>query len=163
MFLGLGGGGFIANAGTKGLSKLILNQEVKTSVKAGLGSATLDTSLQAVTQIYDQAINNNGYVDFRDIDLNYPSIVFSAVAGATTVPSMINSAKEINHSFLAIKKQWKDFLNTKTINREDKLLNNIIENGGNIFRHTIFQGANYDFRNTIKDNTVGGNNNEWVF
>jgi len=65
--------------------------------------------LQAVTQIYDQVTNNNGYVDFRDIDLNYPSIVFSAVAGATTVPSMINSAKEINHSFLAIKKQWKDF------------------------------------------------------
>ncbi len=36
----------------------------------------------------------------------------------------------------------------------------MIKNGGNIFRHTIFQGANYDFRNTIKDNTVGGNNNE---
>ena len=160
MFLGLGGGGFIANAGTKGLSKLILNQEVKASAKAGLGGATLDASLQAVTQIYDQVTKNNGYVDFRDINLNYPSIVFSAVAGATTVPSMINSAKEINHSFLAIKKQWKDFLNTKSINREDKLFNNMIKNGGNIFRHTIFQGANYDFRNTIKDNTVGGNNNE---
>lgn len=77
MFLGLGGGGFIANAGTKGLSKLILNQEVKASAKAGLGSAALDASSQAATQIYDQVTKNNGYVDFRDIDLNYLSIVFN--------------------------------------------------------------------------------------
>ena len=75
MFLGAGGGGFIANAGTKGLSKLILNQEAKTSVKAGLAEATIDASWQVGTQIYDQAINNNGYVDFKDIHLNYPSIV----------------------------------------------------------------------------------------
>ncbi|WP_459829206.1 hypothetical protein [Campylobacter concisus] len=43
---------------------------------------------------------------------------------------------------------------------EDKLLNNMIENGGNIFRHTIFQGVNYELRNTIKDNTIGGSGNE---
>ena len=160
MFLGAGGGSFIANAGTKGLSRLILNQEAKTSVKAGLAGATIDTSLQVGTQIYDQAINNNGYVDFRDIHLNYPSVVFSAVAGAAIVPSMINSAKEVKHSIGAISKQWRDFLNTESINREDKLLNNMIENGGNIFRHTIFQGVNYELRNTIKDNTIGGSGNE---
>ena len=54
---------------------IILNQEAKTSVKACLAGATVDTSWQVGTQIYDQAINNNGYVDFRDIHLNYPSIV----------------------------------------------------------------------------------------
>jgi hypothetical protein len=52
------------------------------------------------------------------------------------------------------------FLSTKSINREDKLLNNMIGNGGNIFRHTIFQGANHELRNIIKDNTVGGSSNE---
>jgi hypothetical protein len=160
MFLGAGGSGFIANVGTKGLSKLILNQEAKTSVKAGLAGATIDTSLQVGTQIYDQAINNNGHVDFRDIHLNYPSIVFGAVAGAATVPSMMNSAKEVKHSIGSISKQWRDLLNTKSINREDKLLNNMIGNGGNIFRHTIFQGANHELRNIIKDNTVGGSSNE---
>lgn len=36
----------------------------------------------------------------------------------------------------------------------------MIENGGNIFRHTIFQGANYELSNTIKDNTIGGSGNE---
>jgi hypothetical protein len=158
MFLGAGGSGLIANVGTKGLSKLILKQEVKTSVKAGLAGATIDASWQVGTQIYDQSINNNGYVDFRDIDLNYPRIVFSTVAGAATVPSMINSAKEVKHSIGAISKQWRDFLNTKSINREDKLLNNMIGNGENIFRHIIFQGANHELRNIIKDNTVGGSN-----
>ena len=39
----------------------------------------------------------------------------------------------------------------------------MIENGGNIFRHTIFQGVNYELRNTIKDNTIGGSGNEWFF
>jgi len=29
-----------------------------------------------------------------------------------------------------------------------------------LYKLTNSQGANYDFRNTIKDNTVGGNNNE---
>ena len=36
----------------------------------------------------------------------------------------------------------------------------MIENGGNIFRHTIFQGVNYELRNTIKDNSIGGSSNE---
>ena len=36
----------------------------------------------------------------------------------------------------------------------------MIENSGNIFRHTIFQGANYELRNTIKDNSIGGSGNE---
>ena len=68
--------------------------------------------------------------------------------------------REVKHSIRPISKQWRDFLNTKSINREDKLLNNMIENGGNIFRHTIFQGVNYELRNTIKDNTIGGSGNE---
>ena len=68
--------------------------------------------------------------------------------------------REVKHSIGAISKQWRNFLNTKSINREDKLLNNMIENGGNIFRHTIFQGVNYELRNTIKDNTIGGSGNE---
>lgn len=58
--------------------------------------------------------------------------------------------REVKHSIGAISKQWRDFLNTKSINREDKLLNNMIENGGNIFRHTIFQGVNYELRNYDK-------------
>lgn len=68
--------------------------------------------------------------------------------------------REVKHSIGAISKQWRDFLNTKSINREDKLLNSMIENSRNIFIHTIFQGANYELRNTIKDNTIGGSGNE---
>ncbi|MFC2429063.1 MAG: hypothetical protein ACFNTA_08945 [Campylobacter sp.] len=68
--------------------------------------------------------------------------------------------REVKHSIGAISKQWGDFLNTKSINREDKILNNMIENDGNVFRHTICQGVNYELRNTIKDNTVGGSGNE---
>ncbi len=68
--------------------------------------------------------------------------------------------REVKHSIGAISKQWRNFLNTKSINREDKLLNNMMENGGNIFRHTIFQGVNYELSNTIKDNTIGGSGNE---
>ena len=71
-----------------------------------------------------------------------------------------NFARSKAFTIGAISKQWRDFLNTKSINREDKLLNNMIENGGNIFRHTIFQGVNYELLNTIKDNTVGGSGNE---
>ena len=148
----------IINSNAKCLSKIILNQEAKASVKYGLIGAGADTSLQIGTQIYDQALNNNGYVDFRDIHLNYPSIMFSGVAGATTVPSMINSAKEIKYSSGAIAKQWRDFLNARTTNRENKIFDNMINNAGSVVRHGIFQGANYELGNTIKNNTIGKNN-----
>lgn len=57
-------------------------------------------------------------------------------------------------------KTMERFLKYKINKQGNKLLNNMIENSGNIFRHTIFQGANYELRNTIKDNTIGGSGNE---
>ena len=90
--------------------------------------------------------------DHRDINKNRDEI--------PNTHQISQILREVKHLIEAISKQWRDFLNTKSINREDKLLNNMIENGGNIFRHTIFQGANYELRNTIKDNTIGGSGNE---
>ena len=91
------------------LSQTILKQNAKTSIKAGLAGAGLDASSQIGSQIYTQAINNNGYVNFNDINLDYDSIIFSGVAGATTVPSMIQSGKDVFYSIKAINKKWKDF------------------------------------------------------
>ena len=48
------------------LSQTILKQNAKTSIKAGLAGAGLDTGSQIGAQIYTQAINNNGYVNFKD-------------------------------------------------------------------------------------------------
>ena len=90
--------------------------------------------------------------DHRDINKNRDEI--------PNTHQISQTLREVKHSIGAISKQWRDFLNTKSINREDKLLNNMIENSGNIFIHTIFQGANYELRNTIKDNTIGGSGNE---
>ena len=45
---------------------IILKQNAKTSIKAGLAGAGLDASSQIGAQIYTQAINNNGYVNFKD-------------------------------------------------------------------------------------------------
>ena len=150
MFLGLGGGGFIANAGTKGLSKLILNQEAKTSVKAGLTGATIDASLQVGTQIYNQAISNNGYVDFRDINLNYPSILFSAVAGSVAIPSALKSYDSIKYSRNAIK-ELKDQLKTAVSpNKREQINNKILEHEENIKAHWLFQISNAALRQGIK-------------
>ena len=48
------------------LSQTILKQNAKTSIKAGLAGAGLDAGSQIGAQIYTQAINNNGYVNFKD-------------------------------------------------------------------------------------------------
>ena len=144
------GGGFIANAGTKGLSKLILNQEAKTSVKAGLTGATIDASLQVRTQIYDQAISNNGYVDFRDINLNYPSILFSAVAGSVAIPSALKSYDSIKYSCNAIK-ELKDQLKTAVSpNKREQINNKILEHEENIKAHWLFQISDAALRQGIK-------------
>ncbi|WP_180997323.1 hypothetical protein [Campylobacter concisus] len=157
MFLGAGGGGFIANAGTKGLSRLILNQEAKTSVKAGLVGATIDTSLQVGTQIYDQAINNNGYVDFRDIDLNYPSIVFSAVAGSVAIPSVLKSYDSIKYSIGATKELKNQLKTAISPNKQQQINNKILEHEENIKAHLLFQITNTALRQGIKYPTIRSN------
>ena len=134
----------------KGLSKLILNQEAKTSVKAGLTGATIDASLQVRTQIYDQAISNNGYVDFRDINLNYPSILFSAVAGSVAIPSALKSYDSIKYSCNAIK-ELKDQLKTAVSpNKREQINNKILEHEENIKAHWLFQISNAALRQGIK-------------
>ncbi len=148
------GGGVVANTATKGLSNLILNQTAKTSVKAGLGGAGIDASMQVGTQIYYQAKNNNGFVDLRDIDLNYYSILFSGVAGATTVQSVIKSGKEILYSGKAARIKFTDYLNSKTINRKNKNFYSFLQHGWNIFKHLSFQGTNAGMLYMIKDATV---------
>ena len=155
LFFGTGvGGGLIANAGTKGLSKIILNQEAKTSLKYGAIGAGVDTSLQVGSQIYDQAINNNGYVDFRDIHLNYPSIMFSGVAGSVAIPSMFKSASEIKYSFGARKELKEQLKNSQSLLRQNKIQNRLDEHNYNIYRHLGFQITNRTMTDIIKDNTI---------
>ena len=71
------------------LSQTILKQNAKTSIKAGLAGAGLDASSQIGTQLTNQIIDNNGYVNFNDINLDYDSIAFSGVAGAVTIYQVI--------------------------------------------------------------------------
>ena len=136
------------------LSQTILKQNAKTSIKAGLAGAGLDAGSQIGAQLTNQIIDNNGYVNFNDINLDYDSIAFSGVAGATTVPSMIQSGKDVFYSIKAINKKWKDFLNSNTINRKNKNFDKIIYHGENIMRHSVFQGANIEFGNSIKNATI---------
>lgn len=150
MFLGAGGGGFIANAGTKGLSRLILNQEAKTSVKAGLAGATIDTSLQVGTQIYDQAINNNGYVDLSRIDLNYNRIVFNGIASAVTIPKFIDSYKTVKYSYSAQKTLNDQLKTTVSPQKIQKIKDNIKKHNTIMYQHGIFQGLNYGNKKVIE-------------
>ena len=152
------GGGLLANSGTKGLSKLILNQEAKTSVKYGLIGAGADTSLQIGTQIYDQAINNNGYVDFRDIHLNYPSIVFNGIASGVMIPKYIDSYKAIKYSYGAKKTLQEQLKTTTSQPRIQKIQNNIKNHNSIMFQHGIFQGANYGNKKIIENIFVGSDN-----
>ncbi|MDU5326147.1 hypothetical protein [Campylobacter ureolyticus] len=46
------------------ITSQILKQNAKTSIKACLAGAGLDASGQVGAQIYTQAINNNGYINF---------------------------------------------------------------------------------------------------
>ena len=71
------------------LSQTILKQNAKTSIKAGLAGAGLDASSQIGAQLTNQIIDNNGYVNFNDINLDYDSIAFSGVAGAVTIYQVI--------------------------------------------------------------------------
>lgn len=139
------------------MSRLILNQEAKTSVKAGLVGATIDTSLQVGTQIYDQAINNNGYVDFRDIDLNYPSIVFSAVAGSVAIPSVLKSYDSIKYSIGATKELKNQLKTAISPNKQQQINNKILEHEENIKAHLLFQITNTALRQGIKYPTIRSN------
>ena len=150
MFLGAGGSGFIANAGTKGLSKLILNQEAKTSVKAGLVGATIDASWQLGTQIYDQVINNNGYVDLSRIDLNYNSIVFNGIASAVTIPKFIDSYKTVKYSYNAQKTLNNQLKTTVSPQKIQKIKDNIKKHNTIMYQHGIFQGLNYGNKKVIE-------------
>ncbi|ASM36869.1 hypothetical protein [Campylobacter sputorum] len=152
------GGGFVANVGTKTLSKIILGQEARTSIAAGFGGASIDAGFQIWGQIYDQMMDNGGYIDLSKVDLNYESILFSGVAGATTVPSMINSGKEIYQSGKAFVKKYNDFVNSRTINRKNKNLDGMLNHGGNIAKHLIFQEANKELENTVKSSILGNTN-----
>ena len=77
------------------LSQTILKQNAKTSIKAGLAGAGLDASSQIGAQLTNQIIDNNGYVNFNDINLDYDSIAFSGVAGAVTIPTVFKSYDSI--------------------------------------------------------------------
>ena len=57
--------------------------------------------------------------DHRDINKNRDEI--------PNTHQISQILREVKHLIEAISKQWRDFLNTKSINREDKLLNNMIK------------------------------------
>ncbi|MGH1601285.1 hypothetical protein [Campylobacter majalis] len=152
------GGGVTANIATKELSSLILSQTAQASIKAGLAGAGIDTSMQVGTQIYDQTINNNGYVDFRDIDLNYDSILFSGVAGAVTIPSAFKSYDSIKYSSNAIKELKNQLKTTISPNKQQQINNKIFEHRTNINKHLFFQISNTGLRQGIKHSTIGTDN-----
>lgn len=89
----------------------------------------------------DQIINN-GNIDINNIDLNYDSIIFSTVAGATTMPSIIDSYNTAKYSWKAkqnLKNQLKD---AKTINRQNKIQGRIDKNNNKLKNHIYFQTTN---------------------
>ena len=148
------GVGLLANQVTKMLSQTILKQNAKTSIKAGLAGAGLDTGSQIGAQIYTQAINNNGYVNFNDINLDYDSIAFSGVAGAVTIPTVFKSYDSIKYSIKAKKELQKQLKTKVSPNRIEKLNDKIVEHDDIIKKHLLFQGANMGTRYIIKHNVL---------
>ena len=119
------------------LSQTILKQNAKTSIKAGLAGAGLDASSQIGPQLTNQIIDNNGYVNFNDINLDYDSIKYS-----------INAKKELQ-------KQLKTKVSP---NRIEKFNDKIIENKWNIRKNIIFQIGNYESKEVIKNSTISNKN-----
>ncbi|MDU5369779.1 MAG: hypothetical protein E6137_08230 [Finegoldia magna] len=145
------GAGLLANQGTKMLSQTILKQNAKTSIKAGLAGAGLDASSQIGTQIYTQAINNNGYVNFNDINLDYDSIAFSGIAGAVTIPSYIDSYKAIRYSWDARQILKNQLKNAKTPNSQNKIQGRIKKHDKIMLKHGGFQFSNKIMQDIIKN------------
>ena len=140
------------------LSQTILKQNAKTSIKAGLAGAGLDTSSQIGTQLTNQIIDNNGYVNFNDINLDYDSIAFSGVAGAVTIPTVFKSYDSIKYSIKA-KKELQKQLKTKVSPKKiEKINNKIIEHKWNIRKNIIFQIGNYESKEVIKNSTISNKN-----
>ena len=137
---------------------IILKQNAKTSIKAGLAGAGLDTSSQIGTQLTNQIIDNNGYVNFNDINLDYDSIAFSGVAGAVTIPTVFKSYDSIKYSIKA-KKELQKQLKTKVSPKKiEKINNKIIEHKWNIRKNIIFQIGNYESKEVIKNSTISNKN-----
>ena len=140
------------------LSQTILKQNAKTSIKAGLAGAGLDTSSQIGTQLTNQIIDNNGYVNFNDINLDYDSIAFSGVAGAVTIPTVFKSYDSIKYSIKAKKELQKQLKTKVSPNRIEKFNDKIIENKWNIRKNIIFQIGNYESKEVIKNSTISNKN-----
>ena len=140
------------------LSQTILKQNAKTSIKAGLAGAGLDAGSQIGTQLTNQIIDNNGYVNFNDINLDYDSIAFSGVAGAVTIPTVFKSYDSIKYSINA-KKELQKQLKTKVSPKKiEKINNKIIEHKWNIRKNIIFQIGNYESKEVIKNSTISNKN-----
>ena len=140
------------------LSQTILKQNAKTSIKAGLAGAGLDASSQIGTQLTNQIIDNNGYVNFNDINLDYDSIAFSGVAGAVTIPTVFQSYDSIKYSIKAKKELQKQLKTKVSPNRIEKFNDKIIENKWNIRKNIIFQIGNYESKEVIKNSTISNKN-----
>ena len=166
-------GGGAANLAARGLSKAVLKETATTSVKNGTIGAGVNGTIQVVTEVKDKAMQNVNFKDqsffeigstmidninnikFSDLTLDYNSLLYSGIATATTVPSMIKSAKAIKYDAGAIIKQFGDMKTAKTQNRRDKLFGKIGDNFLDMGSHIIFQGANYSIRHSIKNEVVG--------
>ena len=98
----------------------------------------------------DQIINN-GNIDINNIDLNYDSIIFSTVAGATTMPSIIDSYNTAKYSWKAkqnLKNQLKD---AKTPNSQNKIQGRIKKHDKIMLKHGGFQFSNKIMQDIIKN------------
>ncbi len=133
------------------LSQTILKQNAKTSIKAGLAGAGLDASSQIGTQLTNQIIDNNGYVNFNDINLDYDSIAFSGVAGAVTIPSYIDSYKAIRYSWDARQILKNQLKNAKTPNSQNKIQGRIKKYDKIMLKHGGFQFSNKIMQDIIKN------------
>ena len=92
-------------------------------------------------QMIDQIINN-GNIDINNIDSNYDSIIFSTVAGATTVPNFIDSYKTIKYSWNAKKNLKNQLKDAKTINRQNKLKDRIDKHDSIFWNNIYFKIVN---------------------
>ncbi|MBQ3674309.1 MAG: hypothetical protein II923_01750, partial [Campylobacter sp.] len=144
------GGGLAVNYGSKLLVKETLGQTAKISATSGILAGGIETGSQITTQLYNQAINNYGYVDFRDITLDYSDIAISTIGGATLAPGFFQSMQKGSKSFKAQKNIEKQLENAKTQNRKDKLNLRIDEHKNNWQNHLKYQGGFFILDNGIK-------------
>jgi len=148
LLLGFGGYGVVRGSVWLGLKTGVI-QTAEYSVAGAVGGAFSDVLTQSRDQIIDQMLS--GSINFSNINIDYRSVVFSAITGGAVLPSLIDSAKTIKKSGTVLVKNYQDWQKAKSESKATKELKKFNKNLNTIFQHGSFQGANYIFTDTASD------------